>query len=848
MTSKELQAGWQSYDKEAAANNCGLEQNIQNAAKGYPIELINEALIFWAYLRGRLSDYYGASEGFWNEWGIFLRDFQRNANPYIELIAYLEFLPTTVWRKILWKHNIDFMDFGAFLRRITVDQQLAIIENCQDIMSGQLPRVFSWWDKKIKKVTVDSLWHERLDKWIRYQSKGEMSYNLLGIDFGFNAYPLGIKDDTKVVEVSPFRFISEKQHADDFVVNTEDGKYWKMYKFARSNFVYRPNRDVELNTHICPGFWYTLIMHILFFIISPLMAFSAAGSLMDGGFQWTNEFILPSLNGWWPWHWSLGFGVKALIGAFTTVWVVLALLKLLWFGIKAGVSKIAEVWDDDSPFVYIPILIIFFALVLFVSAATSGFLWTFSLVAFFRTILNFGIFILLIDLNAIKDDRLKRIARVMVFMSLLSFIPEFPNEILGTILKVILVIGAIIVFLLKWLIVSIPATFIWLLVNIPIAFWWFIDLCVSIGQWIYDVMLPAIGSFFASLVETILMFFAAFGIISIAMVLCLLIPIGTFWLLAKMEEWGKSEKVMTAMAKYGRWLMNFLLLTSSGVLIYLLFFQSTTSTVQHYTDSIWPTVIRAIFGVTILLTIFGRFYLYKYDGKFRKFMDYLSGRYDGWNSNKFAAMKSWWALSKNKEFIKTPEETRQQIIESIYNLVFNEYLFRFTTSSNHREIFKICLNEIYSKSFVDELEQRFDKDREKLKTQMSKIWQGGELRYFLLLAQRESFVDALKVVMKIIKQKEKEAKKMETQRSKQKERFILTVKKIGMAFWNPIIEALQISFEVLKFMFWLIGKILYGIVWPFIKLYNGLKTLYKLWDLFQKRCPWVSQPKNLLYK
>jgi hypothetical protein len=404
------------------------------------------------------------------------------------------------------------------------------------------------------------------------------------------------------------------------------------------------------------------------------------------------------------------------------------------------------------------------------------------------------------------------------------------------------------VLALKWLIVSIPATFDWLLANIPIAFWWLIDLCVSIGQWIYDTLLPAIGSFFVSLVESILIFFATFGIISIAMILCILIPIGVFWLMSKMEEWGKSEKVMNTMAKYGRWLMNFLLLTSSGVLIYLLFFQPTTSAVQYYDDSIWPTVIRAIFGVTILLALFGRFYMYKYDGKFRKFMDYLSGRVDGWDSNKLEAVKSWWALSKNKEFTKTPEETRQQMINRLYELVFTKYVFTLVTTSAQREIFRLCLSEIYSKSFVDELEQRFEKDSPKLRQQMTKIWRGGELRYFLMLAQRESFVDALKVVMKIIKKKEKEAKKIETQRSEQKERLILFVKMIGRNIWNPIFEALQISFEVLKFMFWLIGKILYGIAWPFIKLYNGLKTLYKLWDLFQKRCPWVSQPKNLLYK
>ncbi|PJE58354.1 MAG: hypothetical protein COU81_01230 [Candidatus Portnoybacteria bacterium CG10_big_fil_rev_8_21_14_0_10_36_7] len=75
---------------------------------------------------------------------------------------------------------------------------------------------------------------------------------MLDLDFGFNEYPNGELDDTKVVEYSPLRFLSKKNHDDDFVVNQEDGIHWWLYSNARSNYLWKPSRQVTLKSSICP--------------------------------------------------------------------------------------------------------------------------------------------------------------------------------------------------------------------------------------------------------------------------------------------------------------------------------------------------------------------------------------------------------------------------------------------------------------------------------------------------------------------------------------------------------------------------------------------------------------------
>lgn len=279
-------------------------------------EEIVEALCFWKFVQEKMYDcnLSYAEKGQLRD--VFKEAFLDNRNRLIGLIVRIESLPTSVWRKILWKYNIDFMSLESFLRRISYKEYSAICANFNDYEIGRVPQVFSRWDRFWKKITVEKLQAEEFDFDTRYKCKAEMSYNLFNLDFGFNAYPNGVADDTKIVEISPLRFLSRKNHADDFVVNKEDGKYWYLYVSARSNYVWNADEEIRLNKHICPGFWYTMFIHFWFWIASPIASAYAVAFVAGGFLHWE--------------LWPMIFFIALLLIAFLTpLWLTVALIKYL---------------------------------------------------------------------------------------------------------------------------------------------------------------------------------------------------------------------------------------------------------------------------------------------------------------------------------------------------------------------------------------------------------------------------------------------------------------------------------------------------------------------------------------
>lgn len=231
--------------------------------------MIIYALVLWKYLRElsvSTESYRQIIQGAMN----ILPD-----TGFTRLVLMIEYLPVTVWRKLLWRENIDFMSYESFLRRVSKDQAQAITDNYMDVEKGVMPRVMK---KSLRDrikiffgiITLVKLMAEPVDRSLRNTSKGSWAFNLLGIDFGFGLYPNGVDDDYKITNKKFTRFISLKNHINDFVVNQEDGKYWWMYKTARSNIAFRPQRVVRLKNHICPGFWWTLFVHLDFWILSPI--------------------------------------------------------------------------------------------------------------------------------------------------------------------------------------------------------------------------------------------------------------------------------------------------------------------------------------------------------------------------------------------------------------------------------------------------------------------------------------------------------------------------------------------------------------------------------------------------
>ncbi len=286
------------------------------------------ALLFWRFIINNKPETFAQLRKFLD---VIIAD-TKKYNSYIRAVAMIEYLPKTVWRKLLWRQNIDFMGFETFLRRVSQEQLVGISKAYLEFKDGKRPNVFTWYDRNVKWVSFKSLAKEELDYNGRYATKAAMSYNLFNLDFGFNAYPKGIYDDTKVVEISPMRFLSKKQHADDFSVNKEDGMYWWLYRRARANYVINPKREVVLHKAICPGLWFTLLVHLLFWVISPV-----ATLVMTA--VWSDSVVPESILGWFAYV-PLG-----LVGLLTPVWILLATLKLVFSSILKLIELLpVKIW------------------------------------------------------------------------------------------------------------------------------------------------------------------------------------------------------------------------------------------------------------------------------------------------------------------------------------------------------------------------------------------------------------------------------------------------------------------------------------------------------------------------
>jgi hypothetical protein len=369
----DLQKEWLFYkaqQQNQIADN--LEFAYKDEAESAPII---EALTFWKFFLENVLKNCEYSKRNWRARIESLRDFVHHGNPLVGVIAMLESMPTSVWRKILWKYNIDFNSWESFLRRITSEQSLAIKNNYEDICANQIPQTFSKFDIWRRKITIEKLFAEGYVYDERYASKGAMSYNLLGLDFGFNAYPNGIKDDKKILDVNPARFLSIKNHADDFVVNTEDGKYWWMYKSARSNYVWHPNRNVTLRTHICPGFWYTLFIHFWFWVVSPI-AFVALKAVCA-------KYPVAEM----PWPVVIALGIPAFL---TPLWLICAaIIKIfdnpVFKKVKSFLDKFESVFAGALLLVVATLVIILVISVVLVIYdfffPGFGLLWTILIIA-----------------------------------------------------------------------------------------------------------------------------------------------------------------------------------------------------------------------------------------------------------------------------------------------------------------------------------------------------------------------------------------------------------------------------------------------------------------------------------
>lgn len=236
-----------------------------------------KALIFWKSIRTIIRDEDRSAD----EKREFLKGFFNDENKYIQIISIMECLPDVVLKKVLWKANIDFPSFEAFLRRLQPEQEALIRKTYEELFVDQLhaysfPTVYKnsvrdFFRFCFQMTSAEKEKNSEYGSENRWMTKNAWAFNLLGMDFGFSLYPKGVTDDTKITNQKFTRFLSIKNHINDFIVNQFDGKYWWFYKTARSNYVWMPGKEVKLRDHICPGFWLTLILHAIFWIVSPIL-------------------------------------------------------------------------------------------------------------------------------------------------------------------------------------------------------------------------------------------------------------------------------------------------------------------------------------------------------------------------------------------------------------------------------------------------------------------------------------------------------------------------------------------------------------------------------------------------
>jgi len=306
---------------------------------------IGIALCFWSFIRSIEKRFYDtfkeeeiAHDIYWQTKREFLKQFISDQRPYFALIAKVESMPSRVFRRMLWFYNINFASFEAFLRRLAESEVEGINETHEalfQVNGPEVPRCFTeGWKNSIRqyfkkyRTTKDNILKESFkDAESRYLSKGTIAYEFFGIDFGFNKYPEE-NTDTRVSESLMMQFLSNKNRDNDFVVNQEDGVYWWLYKTIRSNYIWHPKREVELNKAICPGFWYTIIMWMLILFISPVMLVSSVLGVSAGVSMWVT---VPALA----------------LGSITPLILLAAAIKYVFVAIWKRVFRFFEGFEMD---------------------------------------------------------------------------------------------------------------------------------------------------------------------------------------------------------------------------------------------------------------------------------------------------------------------------------------------------------------------------------------------------------------------------------------------------------------------------------------------------------------------
>lgn len=214
----------------------------------------------------------------------WLQSYLDHINPCVGIIAALECLPTPVLRRWLWYKNVDFQSYESFLRRITLKQTNSLKHHAVKIFVSivedrekNLPCFTKGWQNWIferfesnTRNRWNRLNHPLSSEDKRYEPKAAIAHDFLSWNLGFKRHSdETVKSDCSNYESILLQPILSKR-GEEFSVNTENrGVYWWLYQTLRSNRLWRTNKEVKLNSHVCPGFWFTVIAWAFITLGSP---------------------------------------------------------------------------------------------------------------------------------------------------------------------------------------------------------------------------------------------------------------------------------------------------------------------------------------------------------------------------------------------------------------------------------------------------------------------------------------------------------------------------------------------------------------------------------------------------
>jgi|GEM_PF-4215375 len=328
----------------------------------------------------------------------YLRWYLVHKNQFIRIVAGIEMLPTAVWRRLLWHKNIDLpldgdgkVCFASCLRRVSPEQAISISLHAHlvydKIMKGKdvdfLCFTDGWKNIIANRFSRETERYDAKDplgeQAIRYRSRAAIAHNLFGWwDIGFKLYHGAESDFQNPTTLASQVILSRR--GESFSVNTESrGAYWWLYRTPRANSLWGNPDKIELNSHICPGFWATIGIWALFLFISPLCAgvsllgggesmalgmlyaFACLGPLLimslfvydDGGYRRSTLWIYAGLFGFtaimvslWVGFWNLGWSTAWLK---YPVWAIGAITPtiLLAFALQWCIQKLSNKYDKN---------------------------------------------------------------------------------------------------------------------------------------------------------------------------------------------------------------------------------------------------------------------------------------------------------------------------------------------------------------------------------------------------------------------------------------------------------------------------------------------------------------------